>query len=348
MAKVLVIRLSAMADVAMALPAVYSVARANPQDSFTMLTQAYLMPVFMNRPPNLEMLGISTRGAEKGLCGLLRFASALVKYDFDCVVDLNDLLRTFILRTAFRLRGKPVYVIDKIRRRYPPLMRQSNKVREPLPTIFERYADLFQSAGLAFSYTFRSLFEHHPADLSRVEAAAGGKAGKWLGIAPFARYRGKVYPVDEMEQVVATLSKQEGLTLFLFGAKGYEAAILEEWAYRYPHVINVVGKYTLDDELALISRLDLLLSMDSANMHFASLVGTRVLSVWGATHPYTGFYGYRQRPEDRIALDLPCRPCSKFGKRDCVRGDWACLTRLPAEMIVRRVWEALDKPVIKE
>ena len=96
-----------------------------------------------------------------------------------------------------------------------------------------------------------------------------------------------------MEQVVATLSKREDLTLFLFGAKGYEEAVLEDWAYRYPRVKNVVGKYTLDNELALIS---LLLSMDSANMHFASLVGTRVLSVWGATHIYTGFYGYRQRP----------------------------------------------------
>ena len=103
----------------------------------------------------------------------------------------------------------------------------------------------------------------------------------------------------------------------------------------------MVGIYTLDKELALISQLDLLLSMDSANMHFSSLVGTRVSSVWGATYIYSGFYGYRQRPEDVIGLPLPCRPCSQFGQKECSRGDWACLTQLPAEKIVSRVQAAL-------
>lgn len=220
-------------------------------------------------------------------------------------------------------------------------MRRENKKLEPLPTVIERYADVFRAAGLAYTKSFTSLYESRPADLSKMEAIAGVKTGKWLGVAPFARYQGKVYPIDEMEQVVATLSKREDLTLFLFGAKGYEEAVLEEWAYRYPRVKNVVGKYTLDNELALISQLDLLLSMDSANMHFASLVGTRVLSVWGATHIYTGFYGYRQRPEDVIGLPLPCRPCSQFGQKECSRGDWACLTQLPAEKIVSRVQAAL-------
>ena len=343
MAKILVIRLAAIADVAMTLPVIYSAAKANPQDSFTVLTQAFMMPVFMNRPFNLEVIGISTKGAEKTLIGLLRFTSALVKFDYDIVLDLQDVIRTWIICAAFRLKGKPVYVLDKIRKKYPPLMRRENKKLKPLPTVIERYADVFRAAGLAYTESFTSLYESRPADLSKMEAIAGVKTGKWLGVAPFARYQGKVYPIDEMEQVVATLSKREDLTLFLFGAKGYEEAVLEDWAYRYPRVKNVVGKYTLDNELALISQLDLLLSMDSANMHFASLVGTRVLSVWGATHIYTGFYGYRQRPEDVIGLPLPCRPCSQFGQKECSRGDWACLTQLPAEKIVSRVQAVLEE-----
>lgn len=103
------------------------------------------------------------------------------------------------------------------------------------------------------------------------------------------KHRGKIYPVDEMEQVVACLSKCEDYTVFLFGGRGYEEAILEQWEFQYPRVKSVVGKYALDNELALISQLDVLLCMDSANMHFASLVGTRVISIWGATHPYAVF-----------------------------------------------------------
>ena len=114
---------------------IYSAAKANPQDSFTVLTQAFMMPVFMNRPSNLEVIGISTKGAEKTLLGLLRFTSALVKFDYDIVLDLQDVIRTWIICAAFRMKGKPVYVLDKIRKKYPPLMRRENKKLEPLPTV---------------------------------------------------------------------------------------------------------------------------------------------------------------------------------------------------------------------
>ena len=337
MAKILVIRLAAIADVAMTLPIIYSAAKANPQDSFTVLTQAFMMPVFMNRPSNLEVIGISTKGAEKTLLGLLRFTSALVKFDYDIILDLQDVIRTWIICAAFRLKGKPIYVLDKIRKRYPPLMRRENKKLEPLPTVIKRYADVFRAAGLAYIESFTSLFESRPADLSKMEAIAGVKTGKWLGVAPFARYQGKVYPIEEMEQVVAILSKREDLTLFLFGAKGYEEAVLEDWAYRYPRVKNVVGKYTLDNELALISQLDLLLSMDSANMHLASLVNIPVISVWGATHPYAGFMGWKQLPVNTVQLDLSCRPCSVYGQKPCWRGDYACLREIKPEQVIAKI-----------
>ena len=216
-------------------------------------------------------------------------------------------------------------------------MRRENKKLEPLPTVIERYADVFRAAGLAYTESFTSLYESRPADLSKMEAIAGVKTGKWLGVAPFARYQGKVYPIDEMEQVVATLSKREDLTLFLFGAKGYEEAVLEEWAYRYPRVKNVVGKYTLDNELALISQLDLLLSMDSANMHLASLVNIPVISVWGATHPYAGFMGWKQLPVNTVQLELSCRPCSVYGQKPCWRGDYACLREIKPEQVIAKI-----------
>lgn len=342
MAKIVVIRLSAIGDVAMTVPVIYSVAKANPQDTFTVLTQAFLMPVFMNRPSNVDVVGINTKAAEKTLAGLLRFASALVRYDYDIVLDLHNVIRTMIIRSFFRLNGKPVYVLDKARKERARLTDNKHKVFKPLRPVIDRYADVFREAGLNYTEDFTSLYENQRADLSGMEAVTGTKTGKWIGLAPFAKHRGKIYPLDEMERVVAELSKRDDITIFLLGGKGYEEALLSEWAFQYPHVESVVGRYSLDNELALISQLDLLLCMDSANMHFASLVGTRVISIWGATHPYAGFYGYHQEPEDVIQQDLSCRPCSVFGEKPCYRGDWACMTQIKPEMIVEKVLSALN------
>ena len=342
MAKVLVIRLSAIGDVAMTVPVIYSAAKANPKDSFTVLTQAFLMPLFMNRPSNVEVIGINTKGAEKGLIGLLKFSSALLKYDFDIVLDLHNVIRTMIIRTLFKFEGKKVFALRKSRKERKALTSNKKKKLQPLRPMITRYADVFRTAGLNYSETFSSLFAEHPADLSGMEAIAGVKRGKWIGVAPFAKHRGKIYPIDEMEQVVARLSECEDYTVFLFGGRGYEEAVLEQWEFQYPRVKSVVGKYALDSELALISQLDVLLCMDSANMHFASLVGTRVISIWGATHPYAGFYGYHQKTEDIIQIHMPCRPCSVFGQKNCLRGDWACMTRIRPEWIVEKVKDSVQ------
>ena len=342
MAKILVIRLSAIGDVAMTVPVIYSAARANPEDSFTVLTQAFLIPLFMHRPANVEVMGINTKTTEKRLLGLLRFTSALVKYDFDLVLDLHDVLRTIVIRTALRLEGKRVFVVDKARKERAHLTATRHKNLQPLRPVIDRYADVFRKAGLAYEESFTSLFADAVPDLSALESLVGAKKGVWIGIAPVAKHRGKIYPVDEMEQVMDQLARREEVTIFLFGGRGYEEAILDQWAYEHDRVISVVGKYTLDQELALISQLDLLICMDSANMHFASLVGTRVLSIWGATHPYAGFYGYHQDPADCVQTNLPCRPCSVFGEKPCARGDWACMSQIKPERIVAQVLTSLN------
>ncbi|MEG2067560.1 MAG: glycosyltransferase family 9 protein [Tannerellaceae bacterium] len=341
MANILVIRLSAIGDVAMTIPVIYSAAKANPGDTFTVLTQAFLIPIFMNRPGNVEVIGINTKGAEKSLGGLLRFASALSKYPYDRVLDLHGILRSFVISSFFRLKRTPVFTLNKARKERAQLTVPKNKVLKQLPPVIDRYADVFRAAGLRYSENFTSLYESIPPNLSALDVFAGKKSGKWIGVAPFAKHRGKIYSIEEMEQVVVSLSKEQGVTIFLFGARGYEEAVLGEWAFQYPGVISVVGRCSLDNELALISQLDLLVCMDSANMHFASLVGTTVVSIWGATHPYAGFYGYHQRPEHAIQLDLPCRPCSIFGQKPCLRGDWACMTQLTADNIVEKIKLAL-------
>ena len=150
MAKVLVIRLSAIGDVAMTVPVIYSAAKANPEDSFTVLTQAFLMPLFMNRPPNVEVIGINTKGADKGLIGLVKFISALLKFDFDVILDLHNVIRTIIICTFFRLNGKRVFVLDKARKERKRLTAIKGKRLYPLRPVIVRYADVLPNTEVKF------------------------------------------------------------------------------------------------------------------------------------------------------------------------------------------------------
>ncbi|MDR1499684.1 MAG: glycosyltransferase family 9 protein [Tannerellaceae bacterium] len=338
MARVLVIRLSAAGDVAMTIPVIYSVACNNPSSHFTFLTRAFLIPLFINRPPNLTMMAIDTGGGGMSVTSLLRFAWGCAGGDFDMVIDLHNVIRSRVLSLAFRLRGKAVHTLDKSRRERRQLTSRRHKRTDALRPVIERYGDVFREAGLEYKNTFTSLFDaaHPPCPPSLPGLDGEGKT-TLIGIAPFAGHRGKIYPLHLMEEVVAALSNRPDVRVYLLGGRGAERDTLEGLAARYVGVTSVAGLYGLDTELAIISRLDLLVSMDSANMHFASLVATRVISIWGATHPSGGFYGYGQAISDAIGLPLSCRPCSIYGNRPCRRRDYACLSTLPPSSVTARL-----------
>ena len=80
-----------------------------------------------------------------------------------------------------------------------------------------------------------------------------------------------------------------------------------------------------------------MITMDSSNMHLAALAGTKVVSVWGATHPFAGFMPYNQSKELVVQVSLPCRPCSVYGNKPCYRKDFACMNLISPEMITNKV-----------
>ena len=84
-----------------------------------------------------------------------------------------------------------------------------------------------------------------------------------------------------------------------------------------------------------------MVSMDSSALHMSSLVGVPVVSVWGATHPFAGFYGFGQDPSLAVQLDMACRPCSVYGNKPCLYGTYACMSGIPPEAIVEKVCRRL-------
>ncbi len=330
-------RFSALGDVAMTIPVLYSACAANPNTDFIFITRPVAAKLFLETPDNLTVVAVNT-DEYKGVRGLWRLARMLKReYRIDAYADLHDVLRTRLLRIFMHMSGVHVRHIRKERRGKYALTRRRNKVMIPLVSTRARYREVFFSLGLSYTETFRGYYREHTPDPALYAAATPPKAEgeHWIAIAPFAKHKGKIYPEELMERVVKALAAKNRYKLFLLGAGARETNIIARWCLGTDNVVNMAAlALGFKAEMALMHQCDAVLAMDSANMHLASIVGTRVVSVWGATHPYCGFMGWRQKKEDAIGLDLTCRPCSVFGNKPCHRGDFLCMYGINPDRII--------------
>ena len=343
MARILIIRFSALGDVAMTIPVIHSLAVQYPQHEITVLSRAVWQPLFQSLPENVNFVGADLTGKHKGLWGLNSLYSELKRRHFDYVADFHHVLRSKYLCLRFRLANIPVAFICKGRAGKKKLVRRRHKVLENQKSSFRRYADVLEKLGLPVLLNFSSIYGEGKGDFAEIEPMTGPKGKqKWIGIAPFAKHKGKIYPLELQEQVIAHFAANPQVKVFLFGGGKSEQEVFDAWIAKYPSVVSMIGKLNMRTELNLMSHLDVMLSMDSANMHLASLVNIPVVSVWGATHPYAGFMGWKQLPVNTVQLDLSCRPCSVYGQKPCWRGDYACLRDITPEQVIAKIEGIID------
>lgn len=340
MARVLITRISSFGDVAMLVPVVFSVAAKYPQDRFIVLTRKSFAPLFENLGFNINAKTFDPQ-RHGGTFGIFKLLKSITRYGYTHVADVHDVLRTKVIRSWMSLLGKEVAHIDKGRKEKHHMIATKQTSPALKPTA-ERYMEVFESLGFYADITFKNFFEFDKKSLYPLRAVITEKTGKWVGIAPFSKHREKIYPLERLEKVVSGLCNTPGVTVFLFGSGSKEREILDKWESQFAQAIGVSGKLNLKNELLLISYLDVMLSMDSANMHLASLVQTPVVSVWGATHPSLGFYGFNQDINNAIQVDLTCRPCSVYGEVPCARGDYACLNKITERRILDKIDSVLS------
>ena len=338
---VLVMRLSVLGNVAMTIPVLYPVCKANPDTRFIMLTKMWPASMFHDRPANLKVVDFDVKGSHSGLIGLLKLAAQLHKlYDIDAVADLHNVSGTWIIDAYMKLKGARIARLDREKPKRRALV--SHRTNEPLTPIHDRYRNVFTQLGFEAPDDFTHLYDgcDWPTSLLVPDKEEGQR---WIAISPFSSHKHKTYPLEQMEQVIAELSKRENYWLFLMGGGKQEKIALRSIARKYKRVVSMAEvKHKFIDEYALLGKCDLMLTMESANMHLASLVDLQAMTVWGPTSPACGYLGYNQVIEDDIQLDMDCRPCSITGDKACKYGDYRCLKNIKPEYIVQRVVEAVE------
>jgi ADP-heptose:LPS heptosyltransferase len=339
-AKILVLRFSAMGDVAMTVPVFKELLAKYPNLTLVVVSRKAFEPLFAGIP-NIEFHPFEPKTTHKGLLGILRLFKELRSYKATALADLHENLRSNVLSRLFRFTGISIATLDKGRTEKKALTRKKNKQVVALKATTQRYSDVF--ATLSFPFTLKNTLTKQPEALNQATLKISGKKGaqKWIGVSPFAQHSQKVYPLDKMGNVLTALAA-EGHRIFVFGGGQEEKKIAENWAITHENITSLIGKLNLSEELSLISNLDAMLSMDSSGMHLASLKGIPVVSIWGATHPNAGFLGYGQSLTNCIQGDLACRPCSIYGNKPCYRGDFACMNQLSESRIIQKISETIS------
>lgn len=320
MTRILTYRFSAFGDVAMTAVVIREFLQQNTDCEVIMVSRENFQPLFQDIP-NVIFEGVNLEDY-KGIFGMKKLANELIqKFNPNCVADLHDVIRTKFLDRIFKKKKYKVAVINKGKEEKEQLTNIWNLEKKQLKQTVERYADVFRELGYAVKLSHT---------LNPISSKKNG-----IGFAPFAQHKGKMLPLEKSFEIAKTLSKKN--KIYFFGGGKKEIEILENWQKQIPNTENWAGKLNLQQELVKIADLEIMISMDSANMHLASLVGTRCISIWCSTHQYAGFLGYGQSEDDIVEVkDLTCRPCSVFGDKDCYRGDYACLGEINVQKIIEK------------
>ncbi len=330
---ILIIRLSSMGAVAMTAPVIRDLRHKYPGVKITVLTQPFYAPFFRGIR-DMRFFHLNLKFRHKGFWGLFRLAWDARREGVDAVADMQDSFTSSSIRKLLELRGCRVSHIDKGKGSKRRLCRRGHLNFHQLKTTHERYADVLRDLGFEVSPQTASDIVL-PVPLA-IKYLHGKKTGPWVGVAPFAKHVAKVYPVELMEQAVAQIA--DGVQkVFIFGGGKEEERLAAQIASQRDNIVSVIGTMNLGDELNLMSNLDVMLTMDSVAMQMGSLVGTPVVSVWGATHPYAGFYGLGQDPANAIQLPVECRPCSVGGVLPCRDGSYRCLKDIEPARIAEKV-----------
>ena len=332
----LVVRLSAMGDVAMTVPVLKSLLQNHPDLSITLLTKNSFAPIFKDLQ-RVTVVHADVKGEHKGIYGLYRLFSSLKKLKIDAVADLHNVLRSNVLKILFKSVGVPVIQIDKGRKEKKALTRPTNKVMRPLKSSHERYADVFRKLGFAVDLT-QDMLLLKPI-LPQEIASSIDTSSRLIGIAPFATYKSKMYPLNKVELVIHDLLVQTNAQVLLFGGGPKEKELLDTLASKFNNrVVNMTFSVPFKAELDLIANLSVMLAMDSGNGHLATNYGVPVVTLWGVTHPYAGFVPYNQPLSHSILPNLdtfPLLPTSVYGNKFPEGYDKAIDTITPDDVVAK-------------
>lgn len=334
--RILIIKPSSLGDIVHALPTAAALRRRFPAAKLTWLVKREWAEVLDGNPDIDAVLAV-----DLSLGGWPTAIEKVRAGRFDLVVDLQGLLRSAVLGW---LSGAPVRIGFANGREGSPWF-YTDRVAVPSSSLHavDRYLLVAKSLGLPADQLFPLVFPlpHDPVAEARVAALLTSEGIKTeavlIAMNPSARWDTKQWSAASFASVADHLQREAGACVVMIGGRAERPRGEQVIRHMRSAPIDLVGKTTVKELIALLRRVGALITNDSGPMHLAAAVGTPVVALFGPTDPArTGPYGDGHTV---LRSGVACSPC--FSRRCTNPSLMECLTAIRPRQVV----EAATKPI---
>jgi ADP-heptose:LPS heptosyltransferase len=312
--KILVIRFSSMGDIIYTTPVVRCLKQQLPNAEIHFLTKPVFRYIYDNNPYLDKLLLLKP--------SLNDTISDIKAEKYDYLVDLHTNLRTSIIKLRTGIKS---FTYDKQRLRKWLSLKFNLKLVPPVHLV-DRYLKAVKPLGIVndgqpINYYIKN--QYSLVDLLPATHQQGFVAFV-IGATHFTKRMPNVK--------IISLCRQINMPIVLLGGNDVKdngdivAAALGSKIY------NACGITTLDESVYLTSQAKRLIGFDTGLTHIAEAFNIPIASIWGSTTPeLLGVQPYQIDHSMVVGIELPCRPCSKFGQEKCPLGHFKCMNDMPEE-----------------
>jgi ADP-heptose:LPS heptosyltransferase len=314
--KILVIRFSSMGDIIYTTPVVRCLKKQLAGAEVHFLTKPAFKYIYDNNPYVDKLLLLKPTLAET--------IKDVKAEGYDYIIDLHNNLRTTIIKLRTGVKSS-TYKKQRVRK-WLSLKFNLNLV--PPVHLVERYLKTVAFLGIKNDEQPIDYYisEDHRLDKLLPASHQNNYVAFVIGATHFTKRMPN-------EKIISICSKINQPVVLLGG--GDVKANGGEIASKLGHIYNACGTTTLDESVFLVSKATSVLGFDTGLTHIAEAFEKPIASIWGGTAPeLLGVQPYKVKKALVAEIDLPCRPCSKFGLEKCPLGHFKCMIEMPEEIIV--------------
>jgi heptosyltransferase-2 len=329
-----------LGDAVMTTPALAGVREGFPDARIVLLARPLVAELFRHHPDVDEVMVYELPGRHEGLLGRLRLAGDLRRRRFDGALLLQNAFDAALVAFLGRIPERAGYPTDgrRILLTLPvPLTPGILDLHE-----VEYYMCLLDGLGIPrpvpASLKLAVTEEEKEAMTARLALLGVERGAPVVAINPGATYGSakRWYP-ERFAAVADALSAEWGAGIVVVGSTPEAPLAGEiEAAMRNPP-INLAGKTTVRELMALLSRSSFLVTNDSGPMHIGAALGVPLVAIfgptdWRRTSPWTSLARV-------VRVEIDCSPCRR---RTCDRGH-ECMLGVTPGMVIDAARELLPE-----